>query len=212
MNSALRRTPVLLVAAVLLQAAPVSGQVAWDAPSLMAPGAPAGWGVHLFDADPGDLGVFASWRGAPAPVGLGFRFGIAEGYRDELAVLGGVDVSGALYSRGGEVPIDVIWFVGAGAGVGDDVLLSFPAGVSLGWTFQGDEVAFRPYVAPKVFLDAFLGDEDGPGRFGDDDDIDLGAAVEIGLDLAFSPSFAIRAAASLGDRDAVSIGFQVPGR
>jgi hypothetical protein len=189
------------------------GQVAWDAPSLVAPGSPAGWGVHLFDPDPGDLGVFASWRGAPAPVGLGIRFGIAEGYRDDLAILGGVDVSGPLYEAPGEVPTTVIWFLGAGAGIEDDVLLSFPAGVSVGWVFEGDQVSFRPYVAPKVVLDALLGDEeDRPGRFGDDDDVDLGAALEFGLDLAFSPSFAVRAGASVGDRDAVSIGIQIPGR
>lgn len=215
MSFTLRRTSAA-VAGLLLIAAPASGQVAWDAPSLMAPGAPAGWGVHLFDTDYGDLGVFATHRSAPAPVGLGFRFGIAEGAGGDLAVLGGFDVSGPIHRGTGDPPLDVIWFVGAGLGFEDDALLSFPAGVSLGWAFAGDEVAFRPYVAPKVVLDAWLGDDEDPddppgGRRGDDD-VDLSAAVEIGMDLAFSPTFAIRAAASLGDRDAVSIGIQLPGR
>jgi len=212
MKIARRRSSLLAVAVALSMASPAMGQVAWDAPSLMAPGSPAGWGIHLFDSDPGDLGVFATWRAAPAPLGLGIRFGIAEGYRNDLAILGGVDVSGALYEASEEVPMNVIWFLGAGAGIENDILLSFPAGVSLGWVFQGDEVAFRPYVAPKIILDAFLGDEDRPGRFGDDDDLDLGAALEFGLDLAFSSTFAIRAGASVGDREAVSIGVQLPGR
>jgi hypothetical protein len=206
------RTAAGTLLTLLAAATPAVGQVAWDAPSLIAPGAPSGWGIHLFDPAPGDLGVFATWRGEPAPIGLGFRIGVAEGYRDDLAILGGFDVSGSMYDSGGEVPMRVIWFAGGGFGVADDVLLSFPAGVSMGWAFQGSEVAFRPYVAAKVVLDAFLGDEGRPSRFGDDDDLDLGAAFEVGMDLAFSPTFAIRAGASFGDRDAVSIGFQIPGR
>lgn len=211
MSSIPRRSAALALAATLLTAAAGAAQVAWDAPSLMAPGAPEGWGIHLFDPDPGDVGVFAAWRAEPAPVGLGFRVGIADDARDDLSVLGGLDVSGSIYRGTGEVPMDVIWFAGAGLGVGDDVLLSFPAGISLGWRFSGPDVVFRPYVAPKIVLDAFLGDEGRPHRFGDDDDLDLVGALEIGMDLAFSPSFMLRFGASVGDRDAISIGFQVPG-
>ncbi|HSR40806.1 MAG TPA: hypothetical protein VLL48_01510, partial [Longimicrobiales bacterium] len=102
---------------------------------------------------------------------------------------------------------------GAGIGFEDDALLSFPAGLSLGWLFAGDQVAFQPYLAPKVVLDAYLGDDDGP-RNGDgprdDDDLDLSGALELGMDLHFQPSFTLRAAASLGDRDALSIGIQLP--
>lgn len=215
MSSTPRRAAAAALAGLLATSVPGSAQVAWDAPSLMAPGSPAGWGVHLFDPDPGDIGVFATWRSEPAPVGLGFRFGVAEDGRDDLSFLAGVDVSGAIHRGTGDPPLDVIWFAGGGIGFGDDALVSFPAGISLGWSFAGDEVAFRPYVAPKVVLDAFLGDDDvdpddRPRRFRDDD-LDLEAAVEIGMDLAFTPSFAIRAGASLGDRDAVSIGIQLPG-
>lgn len=184
----------------LLAPGTAAAQVAWDGPMLMAPGAPAGWGFHLVDPHPGDgLGGLVTWRSNPAPVGLGFRGGLFEGRRDDLALVGGVDVSGRIHRGGGEVPLDVIWFLGAGAGIDDDVLLSFPAGIALGWSFQGDNVAFRPYVAPRMVLDAFLGDER-------DDDLDLGAAVEVGMDLAFDPRWAIRFAGSFGDRDAVSIG------
>lgn len=196
---------LLATLALLTWTGSASAQVAWDAPSLMAPGAPAGWGIHLVDGDPGDeLGVFAAWRGAPAPVGLGFRVGLAEGRQDDLAIFGGLDVSGALHRGRGEVPLDVIWFAGAGAGIDDGVLLSFPGGISLGWAFQEDQVAFRPYVAPKIVLDAFLDDEV-------DDDLELGAALEIGLDLAFRQGWGIRAGASVGDRDAVSVGVQFGG-
>lgn len=171
---------------------------------LLAPGAPAGWGLHLVDPAPGDgIGALATWRANPAPVGLGFRFGVVEGAQDDVAIIGGVDVSGTLYRGDDQTPVDLMWFTGAGLGVDDDITLSFPVGISAGWAFNGPEVQFRPYVAPKIFLDAFLGDDR-------DDDLDLGAAVEFGLDLAFSQPWAIRTAASFGDRDALSIGISIP--
>lgn len=215
----MRRSRFLATAAVagglLVSPAAAAAQVAWDAPMLLAPGAPAGWGFHLVDPAGGDIGGMVNWRGNPAPVGLGIRGGLYEGRGDDLAIAGGVDVSGAIHRGTGETPLDIIWFAGAGAGFDDDILLSFPAGVAFGWSFAGDGVAFRPYVAPRLVLDAFLDDDDdGPGRRGDgDDDLDLSAAVEVGLDLAFDPAWAIRAAASFGDRDAVSIGLALtPGR
>jgi hypothetical protein len=174
---------------------------------LMAPGAPAGWGFHLVDPDYGGVGGLVSWRSAPAPVGRGFRGGLYEGVFDELALVAGLDVSGTIHRGSGEVPVDVIWFSGAGFGLDDDLLLSFPAGISAGWSFAGEEVQFRPYVAPRLVLDARLGDEErGDGFRRGDDDVDLGIAVEIGLDLGFDPGWALRTAVSMGDRDAVSIG------
>lgn len=187
-------------------------QAAWDAPMLMAPGAPAGWGFHLVDPYPGNgLGFLGMWRSAPAPVGLGFRLGLYEGVGDDIAFIGGVDVSGTLHRGSDEAPFDVIWFSGAGLGVDDDVLLSFPLGISAGWSFSEPGFAFRPYVAPRLVLDAYFVD-DGPGERRGDDDLDLDGAVEIGADMAFSPSFAIRAAVSFGGRDALSIGVAIPGR
>ena len=200
----------VLGAAIALVSAPraAHAQPAWDGPMLLAPGAPAGWGFHLVDIDPGDgLGGLVTWRANPAPVGLGFRLGLVEGARDDVALIGGVDVSGALYSGTGDVPLDVMWLAGAGLGLDDDVRLSFPFGVAFGWAFNGPDVQFRPYVAPRLVLDAFLGDDEGPG---DGDDLDLGFAGEIGLDLAFSQPWAIRTAASFGDREAVSIGISIP--
>lgn len=201
-------TRIAAFCAVAALAAPASSaaQVAWDGPMLMAPGAPAGWGFHLVDPHPGNgLGGLVTWRADPAPVGLGFRGGLFEGGRDDVAIVGGVDISGTLHRGTDDAPFDLIWFAGAGAGIDDDILASFPLGLAAGWSFDGPNLAFRPYVAPRMVLDAFFGDEV-------DSDLDLGAAVEVGLDLAFSPTFAIRAAASLGDREAVSIGLAVPGR
>lgn len=202
------RTSIALLfalAAIVPQGA--SAQAAWDGPMLLAPGSPAGWGFHLVDPAPGDgIGGLVTYRANPAPVGLGFRVGVVEGARNDVALIGGVDVSGVLMRGEGETPIDVMWLAGAGAGIDDDVLLSFPVGISAGIAFNGPEVQFRPYVAPRIVLDAFLGDDDQ----GERDDLDLGFALEFGLDLAFGQPWAIRAAASVGDRDAISIGINLP--
>lgn len=205
----MRRTAALIALPLALLSLPsgASAQAAWDAPMLMAPGAPAGIGVHLVDPSdaPGSgLGVLGTWRANPAPVGLGFRLGFVEGASDDLAVTGGVDVSGMIATSDAESPFDLMWFAGAGIGIDGDALLSFPAGVSAGLSFEGEQVQFRPYVAPRVVLDAFLGD-------GVEEDLDLGLTAEIGLDLQFSQPWAIRASGSLGDRESVSIGLVFPG-
>jgi len=149
-----------LIGALALPAG-TSAQAAWDGPMLLAPGSPAGWGFHLVDPSPGDgIGGLVTWRANPAPVGLGFRAGIVEGAADDVAVIAGVDVSGTLYRGSEETPVDVMWLAGAGFGVDDDVTLSFPVGISAGWAFNGPEVQFGPYVAPRLVLDAFLGDND----------------------------------------------------
>jgi hypothetical protein len=72
----------------------------------------------------------------------------------------------------------------------------------VGHRFTGDGVTFLPYVTPRVVLDAFLGDE-GEGN---DDDLDLELAVDLGLDLRLTPQFLIRFGGTIGDRDGVAIG------
>ena len=195
-----------LVTAFMLAPNPASAQAAWDAPMLLAPGAPAGFGIHLVDPGRGaGIGALGTWRANPAPVGLGFRLGVVEGRFDDVALVGGVDVAGAIARTDSEVPVDIMWFAGAGLGLDDDVLLSFPVGIAAGVSFEGENVQFRPYIAPRFILDAFLGDEV-------DDDLDLGIAAEIGLDLQFAQPWAIRASGSFGDRESVSIGIVFPGR
>ena len=187
-------------------------QVAWDAPMLVAPGSPPGLGIHLVDPEGDGVGALVTWRSQPFPVGIGFRAGLFDGNRSDLGLTAGIDLGGALYRGSDETPVDVVWFTGVGLGIDDGALLSVPLGVSAGWVFADEQVAFRPYVAPRMVLDAYL-DDDGPGEGrGRDDDLDLDAAIELGADLAFSSNFIIRAAASFGGRDAVSIGVGLPGR
>lgn len=186
----------------LAVAGPVRAQVAWDGPLLVGPQTPPGWGIFLVDPEYEDgLGFLTTWRGG-GPVG--FRIGLAEDGRDDLSIFGGVDFSSVIAQASDTFPLNVAWVTGVGAGIGDDAVISFPLGISLGRAFQAETVIFSPYFTPRLVLDAFMG-RDGNGR-GGDDDVNLGLALDFGLDLAFDPGWTIRFALSGGDRDALAIG------
>ncbi len=197
----------LAVLALLLPSG-VGAQVVWDVPSMLHPGAPAGLSVLLTEAHPGDgLGALAMWRRSAAPVGIGFRAGVTEqddgrGSDDgDVAALFGVDVSGSLAELEGAGEPQVMWWTGAGLGVGDDLLVSFPAGLVIGWQAREESVSFRPYVGAHLALDV---------RTGDGDDLDLDGTVDLGLDLDFDDRLTVRFGASVGDRDALAIGVHFP--
>ena len=117
------------------------------------------------------------------------------------AVLAGLDVSGALSRPTEDFPVGSIWFLGAGISAGDEVLLSVPAGISAATELDADGILLRPYLSPRVSLDV----RSGPG-----DKVDLAAAVDLGLDLAFSRDWMIRFALSLGQREAIAVGLALP--
>ncbi len=183
-----------------LWAVPLSGQVPWEGPLMVSPSTPLGWGVYLTDPTPGNgIGIMSTWRsGGP----FGFRIGLAEDRVEEVAVFGGVDVSGGLIAATDDLPVDVQWVTGAGFGVGDSVLLSVPLGLSVGREMEGEGVRVNPYATPRVILDALMGSDDPEAE-----DLALGLAVDLGLDLSFDPGWAVRIAGSVGERRALSIGF-----
>jgi hypothetical protein len=123
----------------------------------------------------------------------------------------GLDGSGPLVRRTSDFPFDIDWIAGAGVGLGDQVLISIPFGVTIGAAVSAESVVFGPYVSPRLVLDAWTGDDrprnDRPGR--GRNRLDLELAVDLGLDVAFDPGWTLRFGATLGDRDALAIGFAV---
>jgi hypothetical protein len=152
----------------------------------------------------GGLGVLGAWRSSTWNYGL--RFGISEGWNDEdLAVFGGIDYTGLINTASSDFPLDIDWVFGAGAGISDGVRFSAPLGLTLGFSFQGEDARFVPYMTPRVVLDAFFGNDERGS------DLDLDVAVDLGLDLRLMrggplAGKSIRFGASLGDRDALALG------
>lgn len=173
-------------------------QTKWDSPMLMPPNPMGKLGVYL--VDPADLntGVLATYR----PAGkLGFRLGIADGPgQDDLTIFGGAEMTRILRPASDDFPLDIAWFVGAGAGLGDYTIISVPVGLTLGNTITGDGVNFTPYFGLKVAMDVYLGDARPR------DDLDMDIAVDLGIDLQFQGGWIIRFGGSFGDRGAVAIG------
>jgi hypothetical protein len=168
----------------------------------MRPGAPSGLSVLLLDPHPGDeLGVMAVWRNSPAPVGVGLRGGLADDPGGDLAVMFGIDISGSLASVEGAGDPAVLWWTGAGIGIGDEVVASLPIGLVFGWQGSDEGITFMPHAGGHVALDVLS----GPG-----DDLDLDASIDLGVDVGFRSGLMVRFGASLGGRDALAVGVRLP--
>ena len=200
-QTAIKRLAIVAASFILTSVGRVHAQVAWEAPMMASPRAPAGFGVYLADVAGGNLGLIGTYRGATAPSGLEFRFGIAEGGPgdDDVNGLFGVSISGLLARESGDMPFDIGWVAGAGVGFGDFAVITIPVGLSFGHTFTGDGINITPYVTPRVHLDIATGDEVG-------DDTDLGLSVDLGFDLAVRRGWMLRFGASLGDHEAFALG------
>ena len=198
----MKRLALILLALAALTPTAVSAQIVWDAPAMIRPDAPSGLTLMLFEPYPGnELGALVQWRQSPAPHGVGIRAGLAEDASGELAVMFGLDFSGSLADLQGAGNPGLIWWAGAGLGVGEELVASFPAGVVLGWSIEGDGVVFSPSVGAHLALDILT----GPG-----DEADLEGSVDLGVDLGFNSGIAARFGASVGGREALAVGIRLP--
>ncbi|MDZ7779403.1 MAG: hypothetical protein U5R14_05600 [Gemmatimonadota bacterium] len=194
----------LLVALfALVLATPASAQIAWDSPSFISPVAPAGLSLFFLRADAERLGALGTYRHDAGALGLGYRFAVTEERGPEdVAVAGGVDVSGFLARGIEDADVDVVWWSGLGAGIGNETVVSVPLGLIVGWSGESDTgVIFSPYGGGHVALD-FVS---GPG-----DNVDFQGAVDLGTDIVLNSGWMIRFGATLGDREALALGFKIP--
>jgi len=191
-----------VVAATAAFATPVAGQIAWDSPALISPAVPAGFSIFLVNPAGGDLGALGTLRHSAGPIGLGYRAALAdESGSGDIAVSGGIDVSGML-ARGVEgSEVDVMWWAGGGLSVGTETIVTAPLGVIIGWSGQGSDVVFSPYGGGHVVLD-FVS---GPG-----DSVRFEGVIDLGVDLVLRSGWMIRAGASLGDRESLALGIRLP--
>lgn len=192
----------ILIAASLLafSALPASGQIAWDSPPLVSPVVPSGVSLFLIEPAGGDLGGMLTYRHAAGPVGLGYRIAIAEDNSGDVAVAGGIDVSGFLARGVDNSGIDVMWWSGGGLGVGDETVVTIPFGALAGWSGGDGDAVISPYAGGHLALDIITGEGDN---------LDLSGAFDVGIDVRFSTGWLLRFGGSFGDRDALAIGLRV---
>lgn len=191
----------IAVAVLSSIAVPASAQIAWDAPAMVSHVAPAGVSVYVIGPAGGDVGGMLTYRDLTGPVGLGYRLLLAdESGTGDLAVAGGLDVSGFL-ARGVEgSDIDVVWWSGGGVGIGRETVISAPLGMLLGWSGRGGEAILSPYAGGHITLDISTADQNS---------VDLTGTFDLGLDLAFQTGWHVRFGASIGDRDALALGVRI---
>jgi hypothetical protein len=187
----------LALALFAVLAAEGRGQVVWDSPMLLPPLPSAEMGIYLVDPAGSGLGAMGTYRAVPG--GMGLRLGIADA-DDGIALFGGLDVLFNLARVTPEFPVDISWFTGVGAGFSDWVVVSVPLGLTLGHTFVGPDVRLTPYAAPRLDLDAHLGDVPGGSE------LSLRVGVDLGFDLAVQAGWMIRIGAGIGDRSGLAVG------
>ena len=132
---------------------------------------------------------------------MGYRFALAEeNGSGDLAVAGGLDVSGFLARAVEGSELDVMWWSGLGLGVGTETVASIPLGLLVGWSGDGGDAILSPYGGGHVSLDIASGEGDS---------VNLSGSFDFGLDLALSSGWFVRFGASIGDREAIAIGVKV---
>jgi hypothetical protein len=201
--------PLPLIA-FLAVPSPSAAQIAFDTPRLISPRGPGGLGVHWLRAEtlPGDAdAVLVTWAPSALPDGVRLRGGGGTGAGDDPAGFGGFDVQAPLLRGGEQLPLDLDWYTGLGAGVGNHVLLTLPLGLSAAISWSSGSVWLSPYVSAGLAADLRLGEFEGAEEF------EVLPAADVGLDLALDAArrFVLRAAASIGDRQSTAIGLVVGG-
>ena len=208
----IRPAAVGVVCALLSGPIQASAQIAWDTPRMTGPESPSGLGVHWMRAEvlPGDGdAVLATW-GLPATGGaVSVRGGIGRGAGEQSAAFGGIEMRAPLARHTATQPLDLEWSGGAGVGVDEYILVTVPIAVSAGRSWSSGSVWFAPYVTLGGALDYRLGDSD----LAPEEEFEVQATAGLGVDLSFDAArrFVLRAATSLGDRQAVAVGLMVTG-
>jgi len=203
-----------LLTAVLTAAiaAPLHAQIAWDAPRMTGPESPGGIGAYYMRAEvlPGDDdAVFGTFSLPGSDGAITLRGGLGTGVDEENAFFGGVDLRAPIAMHTTTQPFDVACSDGAGLGFGEYFLISVPFAVSVGRSWASSSVWFAPYVSAGATIDYRLGDEDEVPE----EEYEIQATAGIGVDIAFDPArrFVVRAAAALGERQAVAVGLVISG-
>lgn len=182
-----------------------AAQIAPDSPRLVSPHGSGGLGAHWVRAETlprDDAALLVTWAVPGLPDGMRLRGGAGQGAGGADAVFGGIDFQRPLLRGTTPRPFDLDWQGGIGMSVGDYTLVTLPVGLTGGVSWTSGTVWMSPYVTAGLAADMRLGDL-APER-----EFEVNTSLDVGLDLAFDleRKIVFRAAAALGDRQAVSLG------
>jgi hypothetical protein len=183
-----------------------TAQVAPETPRLVSPHSSGGLGVHWLRAHTlpfDDEAVLLTWAMPGLPEGMRLRGGVGRGAHEGNAFFGGVDLQRRAWRGDAAMPFAVDWQGGAGVSVGDFVVVTIPAGITGGMIFGEGAMTLAPYLTAGAVAELRMGALAPPRRF------EVGPSLDAGTDIGFDRDrrFVLRLAASLGDRQAVTLGF-----
>lgn len=201
----MRLVPRFLVGLALFPVA-VGAQLAPDTPRMVSPHASGGLGVHWVRAHTlpfDDEAVLVTWAMPGLPDGMRLRGGAGRGAHGGNAFLGGFDLQRPAWRGDSLGSFIVDWQGGVGASVGDFAVVTVPVGITAGVMIGDGALTLSPYLTAGAVTELRMGDVAPPKRF------DVGPAVDAGADIGFDRErrFVLRVAASLGDRQAMAVGF-----
>lgn len=155
-------------------------------PTFMAPRVSNDVGVYY--SDYGNFALEGILRTGFSGSNVGLRLGVVDpgGPTDEMISLG-AELRSPIASS---APLDLAFIGGVQALLGDLNAVGVQGGLSLGATFTEPGFAVTPYLAPRVAL--FDGGRDSDVEF----------LLDLGVDVAVSPTLAVRFGAGLGDEQA----------
>ena len=195
-----RGAPAAIVLAALLAPDAALAQ-GWNYPSFQLPVTTRrelNIGVAEGGDAPGGASVVFQFRNTPGRVLVSLDLGLLDRPAvDGASALVGVGLARSITAR--RDPIALLPTVGAYATIGDPAhVFRVPVGISIGGRLPLEgSLLLTPYLHPRVSLDVCSDCGAGDGRIGDDD-FDISADVELGLDLTFTPALSVRLAAVLG--------------
>ena len=178
----------------------------WDAPMFFSPRSTDEIGLYVTRTArilPCDAtGLVGIWRQS-GNLDLGVRAGVGDLDDAGGTVLVGAELSGSLNKLVPELGVDLAWNLGAGAVFGSNyTLFSVPLGLSAGVRLGSGSLQIAPYAHPRISFDIEAFDVDGEEQT----DTDGSVALDLGADINLGPSFILKLAGSLFDREAFGIG------
>jgi hypothetical protein len=171
----------IMAAAALLVAGTGDATAQVFTPTFTSPRPVNELGIGL-SSGPGDLAIEGIWRGGQ----LGLRVGYVDAADGLLSI--GAEVRSPLPVTG--APLGLAFTAGGQALVGDIDAAGVQTGLSAGYTFMGNGMAFTPYMHPRVGMINHLGGNS---------DWDFEVMADIGADLEFANNLLLRLGINVGD-------------